>query len=69
MFTTKFFFESHKKVYKNKDFCVVATPCKDTKTLEFNHYRLVHIIYVDLKFSIRKVDRYKINPEKSPTKK
>ena len=31
-------YESHKKVFKNKDYCNVLMPSEDTKTLEINQY-------------------------------
>ena len=31
--------ESHKKVYKNKDFCGVVMPLEDTKILQFKPYQ------------------------------
>ena len=30
--------ESHKKVWKNKDFCNILMPSEDTNILEFNQY-------------------------------
>ena len=50
--------ESHKKVYKNKDFCIAIMPSEDTKTLEFNQYqnsdKVPFIIYAGLKCNNRK---------------
>ena len=32
-------YKSHKKVCKNKDFCIVVMHSEDTKILEFNQYQ------------------------------
>ena len=57
--------ESHKKECKNKDFCNVMMPSKDTKILEFNQYhkpdKAPFIIYPDLESLIGKIDGRKID--------
>ena len=61
--------ESHKKLYKNKDFCNVVMCSKDTNILEFNKYqksdKAPFFIYADLDCLIEKIDGYKNNPENS----
>ena len=37
-FRTKNKLESHKKVYKNKDFCNIVILSKDIKLIKFNQY-------------------------------
>ena len=39
--------ESHKKVWENKDFCVIVMPSEDTKVLEFIQTKtlLIHDLY------------------------
>ena len=50
-FRTKNKFESHKKVYENKDFCNDVMPSEDTKILKFSQYqkscKTPFIIYAD----------------------
>ena len=59
-FRTKHKLVSHKKVCENKDFCNVNMPSRDTKILEFNHYRkfdkATSIIYADFECIIEKMD-------------
>ena len=61
--------ESHKKVWKNKDFRNVATPSKDTKILEVNQYQKWNnapfVIYADLECLIENIDGFKNNTENS----
>ena len=65
--------ESHKRVYKNKDFCNVLVLSKDTKILEFSQHqkydKAPFITYTDLECSTGKIDGCKNNPEKSSTTK
>ena len=72
-FRTKNKFDSHKKVFENKDFCNVIIPFEDTKILEFNQYqksdKALFIIYADLECIIEKIDGCKNNPENSSTTK
>ena len=63
----------HKKVCKNKDFCDVDIPSKDTKTLERNQYqksdKASFIINTDIEYIIEKINRCKNNPKNSSTTK
>ena len=60
LFRTKNRLEYHKKIYENKDFCIVVMPSEDTKILEFNQYResdkALFIIYPDLESLTVKID-------------
>ena len=51
-FRTENNLKSHKKVYKNKDFCGIVMPIEKKKILEFNQYmksdKMPYIIYADL---------------------
>ena len=59
-FRTKNKLESHKKVYKNKDFCNFILLSEDTKVLEFNQYQNITIHYSeDLECIIEKADKSK----------
>ena len=72
-FKTKNKLQSHKKVCKNKDFCSLIMPSKDTKRLESNQYqtsdKAPFIIYADFDCIIEKIDGCKNNPENLSTKK
>ena len=56
--------QSDKIVCKNKDFCNIIMPSKDTKILEFNQYqkseKAPFIIYAALESIIEKIDGCKI---------
>ena len=76
---TLFFFnrkkqlELHKKVYENKDFCIVIMLFEDTTILEFNQYeksdKAAFVNYADLECIIEKTGGCKTNPENSFTTK
>ena len=72
-FRTENELESHKEVWKNKDFCGLVIPSEDTKILDFNQHLLSHkmlyVIYADLKSLVKRIDVYKNNPGKSSTAK
>ena len=52
---------------ENKDFCNVAMPSEDTKTLEFNPYqksdKALFIMYANFECLIEKIDGCENNPE------
>ena len=70
-FRTKTKLESHKKVCKNKDFCNVVIPSKDTIILEFNQYQKSNkapfAIYADREYLIEMIDGCKNITENSFT--
>ena len=63
----------HKKVYENKDFCIVIMLFEDTTILEFNQYeksdKAAFVNYADFECIIEKTDGCKTNPENSFTTK
>ena len=72
-FATQIKRQSHEAVCKNKDFCNVVMPSKDTKRSEFNQYqtsdKAAFVIYADLECLIENTDGCKNNLENSYTTK
>ena len=70
-FRTENKLKSHKKVYKNKDFCEIVMPSQKDKTLELNQYmtseKMPEIIYTDIEPLIKKLGGCPNNPEHSST--
>ena len=68
-FRTENKLKSHKKVYKNKDFCEIVMPSQKDKTLELNQYmtseKMPEIIYTDIEPLIKKLDGCPNNPKHS----
>ena len=61
--------DSHEKVCKNKDSCIIIMPSKDTKILEFNQNqksdKVLSIICADLECLKEKIDGFKNSPQHS----
>ena len=72
-FRTKNKLESHKRLWENKDFCIVIIPSEDSKILEFKQCqksgKVPFIIHAGLECIIEKIDGCKINRENSSTEK
>ena len=65
--------KSHEKVCKHKDFYGIEISSENYKILEFNQYmksdKVAYIIYADMKYLIKKIDGFAINPENFSTTK
>ena len=72
-FRTKNKFESHEKVWENKDLCGVGMPSEENMMLKFKKYlklaKVWCIIYTDLESLIKKVDGYEKNFKRLSTTK
>ena len=69
-FSNKKKLESHRKIFKNKDFCNILMPCEDIKILQFSQYqkydKLPFVIYAGLECLIEKNDGCKSNLKSDP---
>ena len=70
-FRTENKLKSHKRVCKNKDFCVILRSSGKNNILEFNQYvksgKIPYIIHADIESLTEKIDGCAHNPEKSST--